>query len=59
MPTTRPSRQELLEQVWGLSHGQPSAVTVQLRRLRKKLESDPSRPRWITTVHGLGYRFDP
>ncbi|MBA2529657.1 MAG: response regulator transcription factor [Euzebyales bacterium] len=51
------SRQELMQRVWDFSHGQPSAVTVQVRRLRAKIEPDPSRPRWIKTVHGAGYRF--
>ena len=50
-------RRTLLAQVWGFSHGQPSAVTVEIRRLRQKIESDPSRPRRILTMHGRGYRF--
>ncbi len=50
-------RRTLLAQVWGFSHGQPSAVTVEIRRLRQKIEADPSTPRRILTMHGRGYRF--
>jgi len=50
-------RTSLLEKVWGFSHGQPSAVTVEIRRLRQKIELDPSTPRRILTMHGRGYRF--
>ncbi|MDQ3537481.1 MAG: response regulator transcription factor [Actinomycetota bacterium] len=50
-------RGALLEEVWGFSHGQPSAVTVEIRRLRQKVELDPSTPRRIQTMHGRGYRF--
>jgi len=49
-------RQELLEQVWGYSYGDTSTVTVHVRRLREKVEADPSRPRRIQTVWGVGYR---
>ena len=55
------SRAELLEQVWSSSaEWQDSAtVTEHVRRLRKKIEVDPERPRWLQTVRGVGYRFDP
>ena len=53
------TREELLEQVWGYSHGDQSTVTVHVRRLREKLEGNPTVPRWIMTVWGVGYRFDP
>lgn len=60
---TRPrrvfTREELLERVWGYSYGDKSTVTVHVRRLREKLEKDPAKPRWIVTVWGVGYRFDP
>jgi two-component system response regulator ResD len=49
----------LLEQVWGYTYGDASTVTVHIRRLREKLEDDPSEPARITTVWGVGYRFDP
>ena len=53
------SRDELLEHVWGYTYGDTSTVTVHIRRLREKIEDDPSAPRRITTVWGVGYRFDP
>jgi DNA-binding response OmpR family regulator len=52
-------REELLEQVWGFSYGDTSTVTVHIRRLREKIEADPSVPRYVTTVWGVGYRFEP
>ena len=53
------TREQLLEQVWGYAFGDTSTVTVHVRRLREKVEDDPSQPRWIQTVWGSGYRFDP
>jgi DNA-binding response OmpR family regulator len=55
------SRTELLEQVWGSSGAwqSPATVTEHIRRLRLKLETDRDRPRWLRTVRGVGYRFDP
>jgi DNA-binding response OmpR family regulator len=53
------SRDELLEQVWGSTYGDRSTVTVHVRRLREKVERDPAKPCFITTVWGVGYRFDP
>ena len=55
------SRSQLLEQVWDSSADwqDPSTVTVHVRRLRRKLENDQENPRWITTVWGVGYRFEP
>jgi DNA-binding response OmpR family regulator len=52
-------REELLEAVWGWTFGDTSTVTVHVRRLREKIEQDPSNPRHLTTVRGVGYRFDP
>lgn len=52
-------REELLERVWGYTFGDTSTVTVHVRRLREKVESDPSAPRHIQTVWGVGYRFEP
>jgi len=37
----------------------PSTVTVHIRRLREKLEPDPSKPHHIQTVWGVGYKFEP
>ncbi len=60
-PRTAMSRSELLEQVWDSSpdYQDPSTVTVHVARLRQKIEADPERPKWITTVRGMGYRFEP
>lgn len=51
-------RAEMMERVWGWSFGDQSTVTVHVRRLREKIESDPARPRRIVTVWGVGYRLD-
>ncbi|HZP73954.1 MAG TPA: response regulator transcription factor [Gaiellaceae bacterium] len=51
------SRDRLFELVWG-SFGDRSAVAVYVARLRQKLEPDPSKPRYIVTVWGAGYRLD-
>ncbi len=51
-------REELLEAVWGWSYGDAATVTVHVRRLRVKLEDDPTEPRHLVTVAG-GYRFEP
>jgi DNA-binding response OmpR family regulator len=51
------SREELLENVWGYDYfGDSRLVDVHVRRLRKKIEEDPSRPAVVTTVRGMGYR---
>nr|WP_272871454.1 helix-turn-helix domain-containing protein [Candidatus Frankia alpina] len=52
------TRVELLEQVWGWTYGDPSTVTVHIRRLREKVEDDPTAPRLLVTVWGVGYRYD-
>jgi DNA-binding response OmpR family regulator len=51
-------RAELLEAVWGWTFGDHSTVTVHVRRLREKVEADPTQPRRIATVWGVGYRYD-
>lgn len=51
-------RDELLEEVWGYSYGDTSTVTVHMRRLREKIESDPRHPARIATVWGVGYRWE-
>jgi two-component system, OmpR family, response regulator ResD len=59
-PQTVFSRLQLLEQVWDIAYdGDPSTVTVHVRRLREKIEPDPSEPRHLVTVWGSGYRFEP
>ncbi|MFC4942015.1 response regulator transcription factor [Pseudonocardia sp. GCM10023141] len=52
------TRAELLERVWGWDFGDQSTVTVHVRRLREKIESDPTKPTRIATVWGVGYRYD-
>jgi DNA-binding response OmpR family regulator len=52
------SREELMREVWGWDFGDLSTVTVHVRRLRAKIETDPARPALIQTVWGVGYRFD-
>ena len=58
-PGTAFGREELMHNVWGWDFGDLSTVTVHVRRLREKVEDDPAAPRLITTVWGVGYRFDP
>ncbi|OZM73484.1 DNA-binding response regulator [Amycolatopsis antarctica] len=57
-PGTAFSRQDLLEQVWGWDFGDQSTVTVHVRRLREKIEPLPAKPVRVTTVWGVGYRYD-
>jgi len=55
------SRSQILERVWDApaEFQDLSTITVHVRRLRNKIEADPLHPRWITTVWGVGYRFEP
>jgi two-component system response regulator ResD len=54
------SRTELLDEVWDFAwDGDTSTVTVHVRRLREKLEDDPSNPMHLLTVWGVGYRYEP
>jgi two-component system, OmpR family, phosphate regulon response regulator PhoB len=54
------SREHLMERVWGYSAAlDTGTVTVHIRRLREKIEDDPSKPRLLETVWGVGYRFAP
>ena len=54
------SRDQLMSRVWGYDGGfDTGTVTVHVRRLREKIEDDPSRPRHLETVWGVGYRFAP
>ncbi len=52
-------RDELMRAVWSHDFGDASTVTVHVRRLREKIEDDPSHPGMLMTVWGVGYRFDP
>jgi DNA-binding response OmpR family regulator len=54
------TRDQLLERVWEeTEYIDPGTVTVHVRRLREKIESDPANPRHVQTVWGVGYRFEP
>ena len=54
------SRDQLMDAVWQYSfYTDTSTVTVHIRRLRSKIEADPSRPKRLQTVWGVGYRFQP
>ena len=54
------SRDQLMDHVWRLSfYTDATTVTVHIRRLRTKVEAEPSQPEWIQTVWGVGYRFHP
>ncbi|ADU51469.1 two component transcriptional regulator, winged helix family [Thermaerobacter marianensis DSM 12885] len=54
------TRQQLLEQVWDFAYaGDTRTVDVHVQRLRRKIEPDPQRPRYLKTVWSVGYRFDP
>lgn len=53
------SRDQLLESVWGYDYfGDGRVVDAHIRRVRKKIETDPADPRYVVTVRGLGYKFD-
>jgi DNA-binding response OmpR family regulator len=54
------TRDQLLERVWGgAEYIDPGTVTVHVRRLREKIESDPSNPKHLLTIWGVGYKFEP
>ena len=54
------TREQLLERVWGGAQFiDPGTVTVHVRRLREKIEDDPSHPKRLLTVWGVGYKFEP
>ena len=51
-------REMLLERVWGYDYmGESRTVDVHVQRLRRKIEPDPARPRYLLTVRGIGYKF--
>ena len=53
------TREQLMDRVWDFTYaGDISTVTVHIRRLRKKIEADPVKPRYIKTVWGVGYKFE-
>ena len=52
------SRDELLDMIWGYNYiGENKIIDVNIRRLRSKVEDDPSHPKWIETVWGTGYKW--
>ena len=54
------SREALLDRVWGYDYfGDGKLVDVHIRRLRTKIEENPSQPRHVVTVRGLGYKLEP
>ncbi len=54
------SREQLMDRVWdAVAVSDSGTVTVHVRRLRAKIEPDPEQPRYVQTVWGLGYRFQP
>lgn len=52
------NREQLMHEVWGWTFGDQSTVTVHVRRLREKIEDDPTHPTLIQTVWGIGYRLE-
>ena len=54
------TREQLLDRVWGgAEYIDPGTVTVHIRRVREKIEADPSKPVRLVTVWGVGYKFEP
>ena len=55
------SRTQLLEAVWGYESdiGSDRTIDVHMRHLRQKIELAPATPRWLVTVRGIGYKFEP
>lgn len=54
------TRSQLIDRVWGSDYvGDTKTLDVHIKRLRSKVEPDPSNPRYVVTVRGLGYKFEP
>ena len=54
------TREQIMQAVWGAGHaGTPRTVDNFIARLRTKVEDDPANPRYLETVRGVGYRFNP
>jgi two-component system, OmpR family, response regulator RegX3 len=54
------SRSTLIDRVWGSDYvGDTKTLDVHIKRLRSKVEPDPTRPQRIVTIRGLGYKFEP
>ena len=53
------TRDVLIDRVWGIDYvGDTKTLDVHIKRLRSRIEVDPSKPKLITTIRGLGYRFE-
>jgi two-component system response regulator RegX3 len=53
------TRDNLIDRVWGLDYvGDTKTLDVHIKRLRSRIEADPARPVLITTIRGVGYRFE-
>ncbi len=53
------TREQIFDQIWGFNEfGDVNTVTVHIRRIREKVETDPSNPKYIKTAWGIGYRFE-
>lgn len=53
------TKEELFEKIWGMeSQGDVATVTVHIRKIREKIEENPSNPKYIETIWGVGYRFE-
>ncbi|WP_064092942.1 response regulator transcription factor [Rossellomorea aquimaris] len=53
------SKSQLIETLWGYDYlGDANTINVHIRRLREKIEDDPSNPQWIKTIWGIGYKFE-
>ena len=59
-PNKALERSEILSNIWGENYmGDVKIVDVNIRRLRMKIEDEPSEPRYLTTVWGYGYKWNP
>ena len=51
-------KEQLLDRVWDGDFVEENTLTASIRRLRRKVEEDPAHPRYIKTVHGMGYLWE-
>jgi DNA-binding response OmpR family regulator len=51
--------EKLYDKVWGRQYGDIATVAIHIQRLRRRIEEEPADPRYIETIHGFGYRFNP
>jgi two-component system response regulator RegX3 len=58
-PGTAMRPETIYRKVWGQQYGDITTVAIHIQRLRRKIEEDPANPRFIETIHGFGYRFNP